>query len=115
MGTVAPGGSLDRSVRARTVIGEVIDRWDPCGLLALGAPANEYDPEVDDLAGRLSELTSAEACARQLSEVFQHWFGPSRRFEAEHLREVGDALFGALSEARLVGSAPSGPRADHQT
>lgn len=50
-------------------------RADPAGLLAGGAPEDEYEPEVDDLCalvGMGREAVTAEAVAG----VFDRWFGP---------------------------------------
>lgn len=40
------------------------------GLLAAGAPVDEYHPEVTDLARQQSPLD-----ARRVREVFDHYFG----------------------------------------
>jgi hypothetical protein len=53
----------DRSA-LRSALRAVIDRRDPEGLLAFGAPTDEYDPEAADLArlrssrGRRAALSS---------------------------------------------------------
>ena len=51
----------------------VIDKEDPEGLLAIGAPADEYSVEVPDLARLVAErrVTAAAVLA-----VWEHWFGP---------------------------------------
>src|SRR3954447_2434194 len=53
---------------SRAVVNEV----DPVGLIEMGAPADEYDPEIEDLIKR-RELVTAE----RVAEVFIRWFGPA--------------------------------------
>lgn len=52
---------------ARTVVNEV----DPIGLINIGAPDDEYDPEVEDLIRWREPLTP-----ERVAEVFIRWFGP---------------------------------------
>ncbi len=51
---------------ARTVVNEV----DPVGLIAIGAPDDEYDAEVADLIKWREPVTP-----EQVAEVFIRWFG----------------------------------------
>jgi len=48
----------------------VVNEQDPIGLLELGAPQDEYDPEVGDLAGLGVPLN-----AQDVIDVFVRWFG----------------------------------------
>jgi hypothetical protein len=50
----------------------VVNREDPIGLLDLGAPDDEYDPEVADLIKWRQAMT-----AEQVTAVFLRWFGNS--------------------------------------
>jgi hypothetical protein len=52
---------------ARTVVNEV----DPVGLIDLGSPDDEYDPEVEDLIKWREPVTP-----ERVAEVFIRWFGP---------------------------------------
>lgn len=62
--------------RRRTIwadIDRVVAREDPEGLLAMGAPEDEYRPEVDDLTSLvLSDVVDAEA----VLDLWERWFGP---------------------------------------
>ena len=51
----------------------VIDRLDPIGLLASGAPDDEYDPQVTDLVRLV--LRPAPLGEAQVDEVWRRWFG----------------------------------------
>lgn len=62
-----PGVLLD-------AVRRIVDGLDPQGLLALGAPADEYSPEVAALA----ELVAAGPVgAAGVLAVWEHWFGPA--------------------------------------
>lgn len=56
----------DYLLRARAVV----NAEDPIWLLAMGAPEDEYDPEVQDLMSRKTTITPA-----RVREVFLKWFG----------------------------------------
>ncbi len=60
---------VDADLRGR--VKEAIDTADPIGLLAIGAPSDEYDPEVDHVAAlaAIGQLTAESAWA-----VFAYWF-----------------------------------------
>lgn len=49
---------------------DVVNKVDPVGLLALGAPGDEYDAEVEELV-RWQQPATPGAVA----EVFLRWFG----------------------------------------
>ena len=50
----------------------VVNREDPVGLLGMGAPEDEYDPEVKDLV-KWHEAVTAD----QVRAIFLRWFGES--------------------------------------
>lgn len=81
--------------RAWDVVGQVIREWDPYGLLAGGAPQDEFDGEIAALVGQLDRINSPRDAAEALSRVF------TSSFEADHFtpvqcREVGENLHTAL-------------------
>jgi hypothetical protein len=47
---------------------------DPIRLIAIGAPDDEYDPEVGTILPRLREATSAVDVQRIVHEEFVRWF-----------------------------------------
>lgn len=68
----------DRSARYTAAFQEVkrvLDERDPIGLLAGGAPADEYDPEVADLVRLV--LRPQPPLPAEVDAVWQRWFGPS--------------------------------------
>lgn len=98
--------------RLRAHVQRVVDAADPEGLLDLGAPPDEYDPEVDDLTrlvrqGRVSTHT--------VLEVWERWFGPGSALQrhparleqlTEHLRHddlgVEDQVTDLVDGDRLI-------------
>ena len=65
--------ALDRRPPFAAVL-HVLSREDPEGLLASGAPTDEYSNEAADLAGSLRD--GRPLTAEVLVEVWERWFGP---------------------------------------
>ncbi len=60
----------------------LVNGWDPVGLLAAGAPRDEYEWMVDNLLGILSRPASVEEVAAFLeSEISEHFGTPARGAE----------------------------------
>lgn len=51
----------------------VLDAADPMHLLAMGAPSDEYVPEVEDIANRV--FSGEHVDGASLHDIFEHWFG----------------------------------------
>lgn len=75
-------------LRVRAVVNEV----DPVGLIALGCPEDEYDPEVEDIVS-LSEHVNAD----EVLNVFVRWFGDDGRMERRHAEAIASAVIEAKS------------------
>lgn len=54
---------------------ELISRADPEGLLGIGAPPDEYEPEARTIYARLPKAQSVPDVRRIIEEEFQRWFG----------------------------------------
>ena len=66
---------------------DVLRRHDPIELISIGAPHDEYDPEVGTILPRLKEASSARDVQQVLHEEFTKWFnaelaGPSESYQA---------------------------------
>lgn len=57
------------------------------GLLGMGAPPDEYDPEVADLAEEQSPMSP-----HRVRSVFEHWFGDSVDISAEATERIADGV-----------------------
>ncbi|WP_051367748.1 HNH endonuclease [Hamadaea tsunoensis] len=69
-GRIVVGLALKARIRAR--VKEIVDGADLEGLLAMGCPSNEYDPEVDDL---VELLISGEINLSSVGALWRRWFG----------------------------------------
>lgn len=56
------------------LVKKVIDEWDPIGLLGMGCPDDEYDPEIKDIVRLLSNIKSIHELAKEINGVFIRWF-----------------------------------------
>jgi len=82
------------------VVGEIIREWDPDGLLAGGAPPDEYDGEIARILPHVRQIQSAADAAAVVSGVFASAFG--RDDSSEAYAAVGERLFSALRENGFV-------------
>jgi hypothetical protein len=71
----------------------VVNREDPVGLLDMGAPEDEYEPEVRDLIKWRKTVT-----AEQVSAVFLRWFGVSGAMSADMAARIADGINEARAE-----------------
>ncbi len=62
-------------------------------LIAIGAPDDEYDPEVSTILPRLREATSRNDVHRIVHEEFVHWFGADIAGPAETYAAVSEDLW----------------------
>ena len=85
------------------VVGAFVSEWDPCGLLAGGAPVDEYSAEVAKLVTHIPAISSPQSAARALSAVFSEAFQPKGFTEAE-CSQQGALLYERLSSCSLVAS-----------
>ena len=53
----------------------ILARHDPVGLVGIGAPEDEYEPEVGTILPRLREATNPADVHRIVCEEFDRWFG----------------------------------------
>lgn len=70
----------------------VLNAEDPIGLLAIGAPEDEYDPEVRRLVKWRSPLTASDVVA-----VFVRYFGEDYRLAEDMASRIADGI----NQARL--------------
>ncbi|OMF37558.1 hypothetical protein BK133_05775 [Paenibacillus sp. FSL H8-0548] len=54
---------------------EVINNWDPIGLLAGGAPQNEYDIEISQIVQKSITCTNEIELAKLIYRVFNDMMG----------------------------------------
>lgn len=79
-------GPFQKATALRRTVSAAIQAADPGRLLAMGCPDDEYNPEVDDVVGRLLQ---GEPLSRQLiQQVFTKWFSPELPCSTEDADEI---------------------------
>lgn len=63
--------------RVVVAVRQVVNAWDPLGLIAIGAPDDEYDAEVSDLARMVIRQKAIDQVS--VDDVWHRWFGDSYR------------------------------------
>ncbi|MGB3409919.1 MAG: hypothetical protein WBA45_01875 [Microthrixaceae bacterium] len=63
--------------RALVAVREVVNAWDPIGLIEIGAPDDEYDPESSDLVRLVLHRQPIDQKA--VDDVWTRWFGDTYR------------------------------------
>jgi hypothetical protein len=63
-----------RNSQIYVLIKYAVDRADPIHLLEISAPADEYEPEIRDIASRVGECMNPEEIQLLLQEVCTKWF-----------------------------------------
>jgi hypothetical protein len=71
----------------------VVNREDPVGLLGIGAPEDEYEPEIRDLIKWRKAVT-----AEQVSAVFLRWFRESGAMPTGMAARIADGINQARAE-----------------
>jgi hypothetical protein len=83
----------------------VINEWDPYGLIAGGAPKDEFEGEASRIVAEAHEVHTPNALAIVISEVFSSSFEPER-FSVEACLSVASRLFDELQTHGFVERAP---------
>ena len=70
-----------------STIKRAIDQTDPIRLLEIGAPEDEYEPEIREIVSRVGRCKSLGEIQTLIHEVFVKWFderiaGPKERYRA---------------------------------
>lgn len=76
----------------------LLSREDPEGLLASGAPADEYSDEAADLAGSLR--VGRPVTRAVLVDVWERWFGPGNGYVRRAAEPQLDTLAAELDALR---------------
>lgn len=86
---------------------ELFARHDPLGLVGMGAPRDEYEPEVGTILPRLIRLRSEravtiEAVQQVIHEEFIQWFSPGIAGPAERYHAPAEELLALLHRTDLA-------------
>ena len=89
-----------RNSQIDVLIKHAIDRADPIRLLAIGAPDDEYEPEIRDITARVGECVNAEEMRLLLHEVFTKWFDTRIAGPQELYRAPAEVIWNGLQHHR---------------
>ncbi|MFB3123506.1 MAG: hypothetical protein ACE10H_15110 [Candidatus Binatia bacterium] len=83
-----------------TEVSRLVWEADPIRLIAIGAPDDDYDPEVSTLFPRLREAKSPDDVQWIVHEEFVHWFGAETAGPATHYTGVSEDIWEAWNKFR---------------
>ena len=75
---------------AYAAVRRVVNAHDPEGLIEMGAPEDEYDPEVTDLVRLVLRGDSLDRS--DVVAAWARWFGDDKGFRRDRLRRVAAEL-----------------------
>lgn len=75
---------------AFAAVRHVVNKWDPEALIDIGAPGDEYDPEVTDLVRMV--LRPDQFGAAEIEAAWHRWFGDDHGMRGKTLRAVAEDL-----------------------
>ena len=76
-----------------TEVSRLLREADPIRLIVIGAPDDEYDPEVSTILPRLREAKSPDDVQRIVHEEFVHWFGAETAGPTTHYVGVSNDIW----------------------
>ncbi|MFZ5817670.1 MAG: hypothetical protein ACOY93_20645 [Bacillota bacterium] len=86
----------------RRLVAAVVNEADPMRLLMMGAPEDEYDPEIDEIADRIIQhgpMVDGIEMVLLIQEVFDRWFFPGM-VSWEQSLAMAEAICDGLREER---------------
>jgi hypothetical protein len=75
-------------------VSRLLREADPIGLIAIGAPDDEYDPEVSTILPRLRETNTVVDVQRIVHEEFVRWFGADIAGPLTDYADVAERIWG---------------------
>jgi len=112
-GCLAMGASTaDKQLSTR--VKSVVNKADPIGLLRMGAPDDEYHPEIDEIACRLPEpeCRTVAQTHTMVHRVFVRWFSASIAGPRGAYRKLAAALHPLRPRARARAKPVKQPTRD---
>ena len=80
-----------------------INEADPIGLLEMGAPTDEYAPEIGTIVSRISNAQQLDDVTDLLHEEFLRWFGDGTAGPRDAYEAPARRIWDALLEYRKTG------------
>ena len=82
-------------------VSRLLREADPIRLIVMGAPDDEYDPEVSTILPRLREADSTADVQRIVYEEFAQWFGADLAGPATDYEDVSKKIWAAWFNFKL--------------
>ena len=86
-----------------TAIERAINEADPIGLLEIGAPKDEYSPEIGTILPRIANAQQLDDVTDLLHEEFLRWFGEGTAGPRDAYEAPARLIWDALLEYRKTG------------
>jgi hypothetical protein len=100
-GTISRRQLFKREFRVlRGDVSSAIAAADPINLLSLGAPADEYDREVDAILARISEARGVDDIQTIVHDEFVRFFGMDTAGARERYAAAAQAIWHAVVKSR---------------
>lgn len=87
----------------RAAVGAAIDAADPIGLLRIGAPPDEYEPEIGTIVPRVAAARSQREVQEAVHGEFARWFGTDIAGPVDSYDEPARAIWDAVLQFRRQG------------
>lgn len=79
-------------------IREIINKHDPIGLIAIGAPEDEYDPEVKTIVYQLKDVRTIAQMQDLVYQEFLRWFEEKSIVgEWDSYAEIANEIYNGLN------------------
>jgi hypothetical protein len=82
----------------RAAVTRAINASDPIRLLAIGAPDDEYEPEIETILPRLQDAASVTDVRTILHEEFAAWFDPDIAGSPQRYDRAAQEIWAFLQE-----------------
>lgn len=82
------------------IVKTAVDAADPCGLLEIGAPSDEYELEATRIADAVSVGDTEEKIARVAAEVFSKAF--NQKITVNRFRVFSQDVWNELKKVDLI-------------
>lgn len=89
-------------------IERAINEADPLGLLEVGAPSDEYAPEIGTILPRLANAKELDDVTGVLHKEFVRWFGEEISGPRDGYEALAGRIWAALTECRQISDDESG-------
>ena len=83
----------------RAIVKQAIDRADPIGLLAIGCPDDEYDPEIDRVMGYATMYLDPQELGRRIHQTFVEMFDERIAGPPEVYHHIAEEIMRGIAQA----------------